>query len=201
MRKRNPAFLIPVELALYGGLCREEVAGLTWTEVNFEQQLVIVRRARTLSLDSAVPVMKGPKTSFRARSVTLPQFVMDDLEKRKGSKDEYVAISSDGKPYALYSYASTIRRLVQAFNAERSEVGLPSVPRFTFHDLRHTHAALCIEMGIQPKVISERLGHSSIKITMDLYGYLMPGMQKAVADAFDAQWGNQEDVEDPESPQ
>lgn len=58
----------------------------------------------------------------------------------------------------------------------------------TFHDLRHTHAAMLIAMGIQPKVISERLGHSSIKITMDVYGYLMPGLQEQVADALNDKW-------------
>jgi integrase len=44
---------------------------------------------------------------------------------------------------------------------------------------------MLIHLGIQPKVISERLGHASIKITMDLYGYLMPGLQEAVADALE----------------
>lgn len=58
------------------------------------------------------------------------------------------------------------------------------MPNASFHDLRHTHAAMLIRRNIQPKVISERLEHASIKITMDLYGYLMPGLQDAVAEVF-----------------
>lgn len=46
------------------------------------------------------------------------------------------------------------------------------------------HAAMLIRRNVQPKVISERLGHASIKITMDLYGYLMPGLQDMVSDIF-----------------
>ena len=59
------------------------------------------------------------------------------------------------------------------------------MPEASFHDLRHTHAAMLIRRGVQPKIISERLGRASIKITMDLYGYLMPGLQDIVADIFD----------------
>ena len=60
----------------------------------------------------------------------------------------------------------------------------PRMPEASFHDLRHTHAAMLIRMNVQPKVISERLGHASIKITMDTYGYLMPGLQDSVAELF-----------------
>lgn len=65
------------------------------------------------------------------------------------------------------------------------------IPKATFHDLRHTHAAMLIKMGVQPKVISERLGHTSISITMDVYGYLMEGLQSGVADALDKEFQEQ----------
>ncbi|TDA67869.1 MAG: site-specific integrase [Clostridia bacterium] len=50
-----------------------------------------------------------------------------------------------------------------------------------FHDLRHTHATLLLQLGERPKVVSQRLGHSSIEITMDLYSHVTPGMQKEAA--------------------
>ena len=62
------------------------------------------------------------------------------------------------------------------------------MPQATYHDLRHTHAAMLIRMNTQPKIIQERLGHATIKMTMDLYGYLMPGIQESVADALDAEF-------------
>lgn len=61
-----------------------------------------------------------------------------------------------------------------------------SLPRIRFHDLRHAHATHLLSSGIHPKVASERLGHSKIGITLDLYGHVMPGMQEDAAERVDA---------------
>jgi integrase len=58
----------------------------------------------------------------------------------------------------------------------------------TFHVLRHTHAALLIAQGEHPKVIQERLGHASIKTTLDTYGHLFDGLDEAAAERLDASW-------------
>jgi hypothetical protein len=55
-----------------------------------------------------------------------------------------------------------------------------------FHDLRHTHATQLLKAGVQPKVVSERLGHASIGITLDTYSHVMPGMQEEAAEKIDA---------------
>jgi integrase len=55
-----------------------------------------------------------------------------------------------------------------------------------FHDLRHTHATQLLKAGIHPKVVSERLGHASIGITLDTYSHVMPGMQEEAAERIDA---------------
>ena len=55
-----------------------------------------------------------------------------------------------------------------------------------FHDLRHTHATQLLKAGVHPKVVSERLGHASIGITLDTYSHVMPGMQEAAAELIDA---------------
>ena len=60
-----------------------------------------------------------------------------------------------------------------------------NLPIIRFHDLRHSHASLLVKLGIQPKVISERLGHSNIGITMDLYSHLYEEADREVADEFD----------------
>ena len=62
-----------------------------------------------------------------------------------------------------------------------ASIGLP----FTFHDLRHTHAALLIGEGAHPKVIQERMGHASIRVTLDTYGHLFEGLDVAAADSLD----------------
>ena len=53
------------------------------------------------------------------------------------------------------------------------------------HDLRHTHATLMLKAGVHPKVVSERLGHSNIGITLDIYSHVLPGMQEAAVEKFD----------------
>jgi integrase len=55
-----------------------------------------------------------------------------------------------------------------------------------FHDLRHRHATQLLKAGVHPKVVSERLGHASIGITLDTYSHVMPGMQEEAAEKIDA---------------
>ena len=55
---------------------------------------------------------------------------------------------------------------------------------FTFHGLGHTHATLLLQQGVNPKIVQERLGHSSIKVTMDTYSHVLPDMQKQAVDAL-----------------
>ena len=179
-KARNPAFLTPLYLALYGGLCREEVAGLKWDKVI--DNGVVIQEAVTATFDGK-QVAKGTKTDHRTRTVTLPKFVMDHLRSQEHTS-EYVSVSRTGHPYGLSAYTHTLAKLIAYANKSRP-VPMP-VP--SYHDLRHTHAAMLIAMGVQPKVISERLGHASIQITMDVYGYMMPGLQEHVADALDAKW-------------
>ena len=63
-----------------------------------------------------------------------------------------------------------------------AKAGLPHV---RFHDLRHAHATLMLLQGVHPKIVSERLGHSSIGITLDTYSHVLPAMQAEAAKAFD----------------
>jgi integrase len=64
------------------------------------------------------------------------------------------------------------------------------LPRLRLYDLRHTHASLLIHEGVHPKKISERLGHSSIKLTMDTYGHLFEGSDRDSADKMEQLFGN-----------
>jgi integrase len=59
------------------------------------------------------------------------------------------------------------------------------LPKIRFHDLRHTAATLMLSEGVHPKVVQERLGHSSISITLDTYSHVIPSMQEEVADKLE----------------
>ena len=64
------------------------------------------------------------------------------------------------------------------------------LPPVRFHDLRHAHATLLLLQGVHPKIVSERLGHASVGITLDIYSHVLPSMQAEAADAFDALFPN-----------
>ena len=72
--------------------------------------------------------------------------------------------------------------VTHAFSKLANRVGLPGV---RLHDLRHTHASLLLRQGVHPKIVSERLGHTNIQITLDTYSHLLPGLQGAAALKFD----------------
>ena len=69
------------------------------------------------------------------------------------------------------------------------------IPRVRLHDLRHTHATLMMEQGINPKIVNERLGHAGAGITLDLNSHVSPGLQAEAAQKFDQALARQSDVE------
>ncbi|MBA4602135.1 site-specific integrase [Thermoactinomyces mirandus] len=74
------------------------------------------------------------------------------------------------------------RNLVRSFKRILKSAGLP---KLRFHDLRHTHATLMLRQGEHPKIVSERLGHSNIRITMDTYSHVLPNMQQEAVERFE----------------
>jgi integrase len=81
----------------------------------------------------------------------------------------------DGSPIKPGSITNEWKRLVEKHK----------LPRIRFHDLRHTHATALLKSGVHPKIASERLGHGSIAITLDLYSHVMPNMQADAIEALD----------------
>jgi integrase len=89
--------------------------------------------------------------------------------------DTFIAAQADGDPLQPRSLTHEWYRLLAK----------TSLPRIRFHDLRHAHATHLLANGVHPKVASERLGHSKIGITLDLYSHVMPGMQADAASRVD----------------
>jgi len=81
----------------------------------------------------------------------------------------------DGSPLDPGTVTHTFARVI-------TKAGLPHI---RFHDLRHTHATLMLKQGIHPRIVSERLGHASVAITLDTYSHVLPGLQEAAAERFD----------------
>ena len=88
---------------------------------------------------------------------------------------DFVFSRSDSRPLAPNAVTREFGKLVR-------KAGLPHV---RLHDLWHTHATLLLKAGVHPKVVSERLGHAGIGITLDTYSHVAPGLQQAAANRFD----------------
>jgi integrase len=99
------------------------------------------------------------------------------LEKHIGLNNELVFPSRDGDPMRRTNF----RRRTWASSLKRAELS----PDTRFHDLRHTSVAFAIDRGAHPKAIQERMGHSSINTTLNVYGGLFPRLEESLADGLD----------------
>jgi hypothetical protein len=93
-----------------------------------------------------------------------------------GPGHDHVVRDQNGEPMHPDSLSSGWRRRLR----------IARLPSVRFHDLRHAHATLMLQQGIHPKIVSERLGHASIGITLDIYSHVLPSMQAEAAEAVDA---------------
>lgn len=165
---------IPVMIAISTGMRRGEVLGLTWNNIDLEKA--------TLNVVQAVyPTKNGltvlpPKTKTSIRKISLPPTLVKILrEYKKKSNSVYVCTLEDGTLISPSSLNHKFKQILEDNN-------LPSI---RFHDLRHSHASLLLSQGVQAKLISERLGHSNINITMDLYSHIYEATNREVANNFD----------------
>lgn len=179
---------VPIILALGLGLRRGEVFGLKWEDVDFGRAAVQVRR----SLEQTTSKLKEPKTARGRRVVTAPEFVLLALKAHKKEQDR--AKELIGKGYhdqglicCLPDGSPVDKHHTECFVTLLKHLGLPQ--EVTFHGLRHTHSTLLLQDGENPRVVSERLGHSDIRVTLQVYGHVMPGVPAQTAAHVEALFG------------
>lgn len=181
----QPIYL-PLILAIATGMRRNEILGLRWSDVDLIAGRLAVRTAlvqvgRHLEL-------REPKSPSSRRPIDLPQFALLLLSRHREEqarlRDAAPSLYRDqGLVICRHDGSPAIPRVLnQRFAALLRQTGLP--PR-RFHDLRHTHATLLLQQGIHPKVVSERLGHSRVAITLDRYSHILPHLQKDAAERVD----------------
>lgn len=172
-----------VWLLALAGLRPSELCGLRVMDVDFEQQAISVNEVQMWVKGELV--VKGPKTSSGLRTIPLPDWLMADLASqiarraralgRELEPEDRVFVSPEGKPMLDH----TLWRIV---NRASEQAGLP---RIRPYDLRHSHASLLIDLGAHPKAISERMGHTEIGVTMNVYGHLYEGKQRELTRDLD----------------
>jgi integrase len=159
--------------ALYGGLRRGELRGLRWQDVDLAAGLIHVRQ----SWDRVEGAIK-PKSRAGERTVPIPAVLRDFLIEHKMSYggEGFVFAGPGGAPFNPTTVA---RRAKKAWaTAKLAPIGL--------HESRHTFASMAIAAGVGAKALSVYMGHSSITITLDKYGHLMPGNEDEAAGLLDA---------------
>ena len=167
-----------VYLLAYGGLRWGEAAALRRKRLNLLKARVDVSESVA---DVSGHLHYGPTKTYQTRNVAVPEFLKDMLAEHLAnyvgkSRDALVFTTEEETPLRNGNW----RRWV--WDPALEESGLP---RVRIHDLRHTCATLLIAEGAHAKAIQRHLGHSSIQITFDTYGHLLPDEQDRVADALD----------------
>jgi integrase len=183
---RENRVFIPALLAALCGLRRGEILALRWKDVDLHNAVVAVRESAE---QVGTEVRYKPTKSGKSRTVALSSSVLEELKRHRLAQaeeqlklgirpgdDSFVIAQVDGRPLKPVSLTHEWTRLLAK----------TSLPRIRFHDLRHSHATQLLAAGVHPKIASERLGHSTIGITLDLYSHVMPGMQANAAEQVDA---------------
>jgi integrase len=173
---------------LFSGARRGECLGLKWSDINWTEARLSINRQ--LVEHNNILKFKSPKTASSRRQIDLTPMNCvvlkahrEEVNKKREylklplmKKDDLIFAHIDGQPYNPHLIDHVWRKIT-------SRCGITGISLHT--GTRHSHASLLLKQGVHPKVVQERLGHSSIVITMDIYSHVAGGLGKAAAAGFD----------------
>jgi integrase len=168
------------------GMRPGEILGLQWQDINFDEATIAVRR--TIEDHAGKSVVGEPKTAGSRRRIDIPARCVRALKQHKEK------MFHEGLRACAWVFPSTtgtplgIRNVSRLFKEKLEAAGLPLTVRL--YDMRHTAATLALVAGVPLKVVSERLGHSSIKITADTYQHVTPSLQRDALTKLDKLFGS-----------
>ena len=183
LERERESDLYPLWLLLATtGMRRGEALGLSWEDLDLEAGRLSV--TKTLIMNGYATMLSTPKTKKGRRLIVLDQATISALRKLRTQQmkvhlqqglpwkeSQPVFVTEAALPYHP-------ERVSKLFAQAAKQAGLP---RIRLHDLRHTYATLALSAGVHPKVISERLGHASIAITLDCYSHCLPTLSEEAA--------------------
>ena len=167
-------------LLVYGGFREGEVLGIHVEDCDMVNRAINVRH-QIITIKGGM-IIGEPKTKSSRRVITLPVVAynalsahLDQLQRKQG----LIFTTSTGRPISP-------RNLIRHFDKVVTDAGLPHL---SIHGLRHSHASLLLASGVNPKLVQERLGHSSIVLTLQTYSHSIPSLQYEVSDKLDKLMG------------
>lgn len=186
-RARSHRLYALFALAASGAMRQEELLALRWRDVDWTAGTITV--ARALVLVNGKLIFDDTKNHSSRRTVMSGAATLELLQEHRERQaeerrklgpyyqnGELIFCRQDGRPLRNTYLTRIMQRICEA----------AEVPRKRFHDLRHLSATLLLSQGVHPKVVQERLGHSNISVTMDIYSHVQPGLQKEAAERVDA---------------
>lgn len=173
---------MPVYLALMTGMRAGEILALRWDNVDLEKGIINITQSLR-QRKAGEPEFQQPKTAGSRRAIEVSPIVIKALKKHKAAqaKDKFscgegyakhnlICCLQDGQPIHPGTLASRYYKITR-------KAGI----QIKFHGLRHSHATFLLKDNTNPKIVAERLGHSTTRLTLDTYSHVTPGMQKEAA--------------------
>jgi integrase len=187
-------------LAITTGMRQGEMLGLQWPDVDLDVGKVTISRSlhrtkRRRDPDNPEPwfELRHPKTTGSRRTLDIPPVTVDALRDHQARQREQRLLAGASWQEQKLIFTTRTGTPVDTTNILhqfQQILKIAGLAKMRFYDLRHTHASLLIAEGAHPKKIAERLGHASIKLTMDLYGHLFEGSDKESADRMQRIFGS-----------
>jgi integrase len=158
-----------------------ELIALQWADIDFSERLIHVRRNRVAGKETSTKNKQRRRVDMSLQLTTALRTLRTERKR---------AAFKAGQPMAQAVFLTPDGRAVDGDNL-RSRVFYrllekASLREIRFHDLRHTYASLPIQQGESLAYVQQQLGHSSIQVTVDIYGHLIPGANRAAVDRLDA---------------
>ena len=186
LENENIKYQTLITLALDSGMRRSEICGLRWSDIDFDTHTVKIQRS--LKVVDGVVDEGTTKTSKSKRTIVLSEITIELLKKYQSWQND-VIISMGSKwvnekrvftnDIGKYMHPSTcgyiIRKLTKKYDLKP----------ICFHGLRHTSASILIHKGINPKAVSDRLGHTTTNMTMEIYSHAFNSAMQESANIFD----------------
>ncbi|MFC5647645.1 tyrosine-type recombinase/integrase [Paenibacillus solisilvae] len=172
-------------IALLTGMRQGEILGLRWKDIDYEKKIISVRQTLT---HYGKEIKDSTKTISGERNISISEQLIIVLKEQEQRYIEFKKNTMNINDMDLVIFnlkdGSTVfpSNLTKSYMKDVERSGLPHI---RFHDLRHSHATMLIQQNINVKVISERLGHSKVGVTLDVYSHVLPSMQQEVAERLD----------------
>lgn len=186
-KAKNTDIYIPIAIALYTGMRRGEVLGLSWDNVNLKNKTIYVKQ-QLQEIKGELKLTK-PKTATSIRTVHIPQQLVSILSSYKLEQKKLklqLGQKYENKINAVCTYFNgklfNPKRFSKKFKKFMKDYDLPDI---RFHDLRHSHASVLFSINVSDKLIATRLGHSSTTTTKEIYTHLYESDKKNVGNIIE----------------